>query len=50
MAISTNQKPTIYRNLYDNTGGTQCVSVCMYTVYTHVYLPRYDGEPTQQTR
>ena len=21
MAISTNQKPTIYRNLYENTGG-----------------------------
>ena len=24
MAISTNQKPTIYRNLYENTGRDYC--------------------------
>ena len=50
MAISTNQKPTIYRNLYENTGpDTQNVLyfICDKTVY-HVkylkskYLPGFD--------
>ena len=31
MTISTNQKPTIYRNLYENTGPGSCLLSCMIT-------------------
>ena len=30
MAISTNQKPTIYRNLYENTGPGGYIDVSIY--------------------
>ena len=34
MAISTNQKPTIYRNLYENTGpASSCMIVSLATTY-----------------
>ena len=42
MAISTNPKPTIYRNLYENKGGcsSQGNFPCVYavSVYIHTYL------------
>ena len=31
MTISTNQKPTIYRNLYENMGPGSCLLSCMIT-------------------
>ena len=33
IAISTNQKPTIYRNLYENTGPAWFVTKCTYKVH-----------------
>ena len=40
MAISTNQKPTIYRNLYENTGpdpGSEVCSLCL-TDYSQMHI------------
>ena len=38
MAISTNQKPTIYRNLYENTGTHSQWQLLPYLLVVVVYL------------
>ena len=40
MAISTNPKPTIYRNLYENTGHVFCMKIIIIdiTYYSNVFF------------
>ena len=49
MAISTNQKPTIYRNLYENTEPVAVQIQMAVTVYSKQLLPFGSAEQRQRT-
>ena len=52
MAISTNQKPTIYRNLYENTGPAQrllCISSIAQTIINQKEVAHIKNKITIRT-